>query len=155
MTKRETNSSEAKVLRETKGACPVCIEQVQARVIGTENIATVELVKYDATGAWREISTWTPNELFWHGTFTDTQFTEDSVYYLRVTQTDGNMAWSSPIWVDSSVDGRSSVNRRIVPNHRRLPSYFEETPAENMLQEGRISWDDEEFLTPTGRFGNP
>jgi hypothetical protein len=32
--------------------------------------------------------------------FTDTAFNASAFYYLRVTQTDGRRAWSSPIWVD-------------------------------------------------------
>jgi hypothetical protein len=30
---------------------------------------------------------------------------EDSFYYLRVTQENGQMAWSSPIWVSGRVSG--------------------------------------------------
>ena len=33
----------------------------------------------------------------------DTNFTGPSFYYVRVTQTDGEQAWGSPIWVDRSV----------------------------------------------------
>ncbi len=32
--------------------------------------------------------------------FTDENLEESAWYYLRVTQTDGHMAWSSPVWVD-------------------------------------------------------
>ena len=34
--------------------------------------------------------------------YTDTAFTQpDNYYYIRVTQVDGEMAWSSPIWVQT------------------------------------------------------
>jgi hypothetical protein len=42
----------------------------------------------------------TPMTLTTTFAFDDTGFSEDCFYYVRVSQTDGRRAWSSPIWVD-------------------------------------------------------
>lgn len=74
---------------------------VRAAVIGTDKLATVELVKNN-----RFIYSKKPDDRRFQLTFRDTAAAEGtSYYYLRVTQAnklpDGSpiMAWSSPIWV--------------------------------------------------------
>jgi hypothetical protein len=74
---------------------------VRAKVIGTANIATVELVKDN-----RFIYMTEPGARGCEFTFRDAEAREGtSYYYLRVTQEnklpDGSpiMAWSSPVWV--------------------------------------------------------
>ncbi|MPY91206.1 MAG: hypothetical protein GEU99_25255 [Luteitalea sp.] len=79
---------------------------------GTNKIRSVEIVKHDSRGyhiIWQR----QPESevgLFEH---TDNDFTEDSFYYVRVSQVDefsrgawayptNEMAWSSPIWVKKS-----------------------------------------------------
>ncbi len=64
-------------------------------VAGTAPIATVEIVKnngvaytFDGDG-YQETVQWI-----------DGEFSGSNYYYVRVTQTDGEMAWSSPIWID-------------------------------------------------------
>ena len=70
-----------------------------ARIGGTAELAEVCVVKYDG----KEWST--PIRKTDIGTMTyDLQYKSpplktDIVYYLRVTQEDGEQAWSSPIWV--------------------------------------------------------
>ena len=68
-------------------------------MLGTADLQLVELLKFDSDGYT------TP----WQGggegpeaviDFTDTRFREDSFYYLRVVQADGNMGWAGPTWVD-------------------------------------------------------
>jgi Protein of unknown function (DUF3604) len=73
---------------------------IDARAIGTDNVALVEIVKYSESEGWRTVLRETPGNLFWDGSFDEENFVESSVYYLRITQRDGFMAWSSPIWVD-------------------------------------------------------
>jgi len=75
---------------------------VRATVIGTDKLATVELVKNN-----RFIYSKKPDDRRFELTFRDTAAAEGtSYYYLRVTQAnklpDGSpiMAWSSPIWVN-------------------------------------------------------
>lgn len=55
-------------------------------------------------------------------------------YYLRVTQADGHMAWSSPIWVDyvpGSATGKSVVKRSAVkPAKAAIPIDLEEVDEE-------------------------
>jgi hypothetical protein len=43
---------------------------------------------------------WEPGKREFESAFIDaTPLTGENRYYLRVEQTDGNMAWSSPVWV--------------------------------------------------------
>lgn len=71
-----------------------------ARAIGVQNIAKAEIVKYSASRGWETILTQKPHSPFWSTARDDSLFRENSLYYLRVTQNNGAMAWSSPIWVD-------------------------------------------------------
>jgi hypothetical protein len=71
--------------------------RVQARVTGTDRITLLEIIKSSRV-------------LCAHRGANDTETLdcvdaelpapgEWSFYYVRVTQADGNMAWSSPIWI--------------------------------------------------------
>jgi hypothetical protein len=67
------------------------------RAVGTGEVSQVVVVKnqeivYTAHPGTREVDL----------EFLDTRFVagEPSYYYVRVMQTDGQMAWSSPIWVE-------------------------------------------------------
>ncbi len=85
---------------------------LSVKVAGTNKIVTVEIVKHDSKG-YQTISTKRPDSdicVFQH---TDKDFSEDSFYYVRVSQVDefkrgawayptNEMAWSSPIWVNIS-----------------------------------------------------
>ncbi|MGZ3733050.1 MAG: DUF3604 domain-containing protein, partial [Parachlamydiaceae bacterium] len=47
-------------------------------------------------------------------------------YYLRVTQVDGHMAWSSPIWVDyipGSATGKSTIKLRPTKGGKASPEF--------------------------------
>ena len=63
-------------------------------VLGTANIQ-VDLVKNNQV-----IQTWNPGGDTCDASYVDNDRSETDYYYLRVTQTDEHMAWSSPIWVD-------------------------------------------------------
>ncbi len=62
---------------------------------GTAPIKRVTLVRNE-----QDHQQWEPNSKTFAQTFTDEAVTPGaSRYYLRVEQSDGNMAWSSPVWV--------------------------------------------------------
>lgn len=76
-------------------------------VAGTCKLKTVEIIRNG-----KVIHTYKPDKYFLEFTYDDMNPLEKSVipskdkrppfayYYLRITQEDGHMAWSSPIWVD-------------------------------------------------------
>jgi hypothetical protein len=65
------------------------------KVDGTAAIKRVTLVRNE-----KNHQQWEPGSKTFEQTFTDeTPMTGENRYYLRVEQADGNMAWSSPIWV--------------------------------------------------------
>ncbi len=85
-------------------------------VAGTNTIKTVELIKQDSTG-YHTVYTQKPDSVISAFEFTDEEFREDSLYYVRVTQVDeywrspwsnttSEMAWSSPIWINYSEEAK-------------------------------------------------
>jgi hypothetical protein len=89
--------------------------RISGMAAGTAPISQVEVFKggYVAgSGSSNPTSSYyttiysdTLNEMVASFVFTDTEFDDDAFYYLRVTQTDGKRAWSSPVWVDYSAQG--------------------------------------------------
>ncbi len=84
--------------------------RIAGRVAGTNQLATVEIVKY-AGGKYTVIYQTNPESDQVEFAFNDKKFSEDSMYYLRVKQVNerwqspwayptAEMAWSSPIWVN-------------------------------------------------------
>ncbi len=73
--------------------------RVTWRVNGVERVAKVEILRGDLD-AKRFVTAFSsaPDTLDASGAWTDPQPPTRAVYYLRVTQIDGEMAWSSPIW---------------------------------------------------------
>lgn len=70
---------------------PVLAWQIE----GTADIAQVTLVRNE-----QNHQQWKPGTKTFEHSFTDEAATAgESRYYLRVEQSDGNMAWSSPVWV--------------------------------------------------------
>ncbi|MFN0076075.1 MAG: hypothetical protein ACKVY0_06350 [Prosthecobacter sp.] len=82
------------------------------KLLGTEIAVSgkpVLKLKVDGTAALKRITLvrneqnhqqWEPNAKTFEQTFTDeAPIAGENRYYLRVEQTDGNMAWSSPVWV--------------------------------------------------------
>jgi hypothetical protein len=72
---------------------------ISVAVAGTAALERVELVKHGGSG-YEVIHLDEPNSEVSSFSFVDVDFRESSHYYVRVTQVDGEMAWSSPIWVD-------------------------------------------------------
>ncbi len=62
---------------------------------GTASIKRVTLIRNE-----QDYQQWEPNAKTFEQLFTDESPAEgENRYYLRVEQSDGNMAWSSPVWV--------------------------------------------------------
>jgi hypothetical protein len=73
------------------------VPRLKIRAIGTDAITQLVIVKNN-----RFIYTGTPNSRRVDLDFTDREFSPGgSFYYVRVLQEDGQLAWSSPIWVES------------------------------------------------------
>lgn len=70
--------------------------EISMAVGGTNTLESIEVMKYSS--GWKCIHTESPAQLTCTFAYTDTDFTEDSLYYVRVIRTDGEMAWSSPVW---------------------------------------------------------
>ncbi|MFP3903837.1 MAG: CehA/McbA family metallohydrolase [Armatimonadota bacterium] len=70
--------------------------EISIDVQGTADLDTVQLVKDG-----RNVIRWEPQGPADHLAATDEDTDESAFYYVRVTQTDGEMAWSSPVWVDT------------------------------------------------------
>ncbi len=73
----------------------------KGEVIGTDKIKLIELVKFDGN-EYSSVYRIESNKDIVQLDFTDRNFKDDSFYYLRTTQDDGNMAWASPIWIKHS-----------------------------------------------------
>lgn len=84
--------------------------EFHVRVGGTNVIEKVELIKYNGV-EYVPLFIDTPNSDISEFAYTDEDFNEDSMYYVRVRQVDRypgmtyadgtpEMAWSSPIWIN-------------------------------------------------------
>lgn len=74
--------------------------QIAVLAAGTANLDTVEILKnnevvHSLTGSGKVI------RLEWEDPADERTCGREDFYYLRVTQKDGNRAWSSPIWIGS------------------------------------------------------
>ncbi|MGZ3633054.1 MAG: DUF3604 domain-containing protein [Parachlamydiaceae bacterium] len=102
-------------------------------VAGTKNLQSVEIIRNGET-----IKTYTPNSYNIEFEYDDLVPLEKVVtdakdkkppfvyYYLRVTQVDGHMAWSSPIWVDyipGSATGKSTIKLRPTKGGKASPEF--------------------------------
>lgn len=85
----------------------------RVRAAGTNKLASIELVKYDHNSGYQVIKNVVPDGEICEFQFTDSTFSENSFYYVRVKQVDevwrgawayptAEMAWSSPIWINYS-----------------------------------------------------
>lgn len=74
---------------------PAAEREIQVRVQGTDAVERIEVVRNNAAA-----HCWTPAADCSDAVWRDLRGPhERDCYYVRVTQHDGNMAWSSPIWV--------------------------------------------------------
>ncbi len=75
---------------------------IKTLAAGTERLEKVEIIRNS-----KVIYLKSTNDKFIEFKFADKpNLKEEVYYYLRITQRDGNMAWSSPIWVTSSPSAR-------------------------------------------------
>lgn len=77
------------------------LPEISVTVGGTDILNRIEVIKYSKTSGWESIHTERPSKQTCEFTCVDTEFADDSIYYIRAIQVDGEMAWSSPIWVYS------------------------------------------------------
>lgn len=68
---------------------------IDISVLGTKEVK-VELVKNN-----KVVRTWEPESRACDAAWEDNDRSSSDYYYLRITQLDEHMAWSSPIWVDA------------------------------------------------------
>jgi len=79
---------------EFKAAAP---PEMQIKVLGTAPIALIEVIKDNAVVySHRPTATDKLADLTWKDSAAPTG---TSFYYIRVQQTDGQLAWSSPMWI--------------------------------------------------------
>ena len=67
---------------------------LRIRVLGTSAVAQLEIIKNE-----KIIYSANPNRSDVQLTFQDHEPVQDSYYYVRAVQDDGEMVWGSPIWV--------------------------------------------------------
>jgi hypothetical protein len=69
--------------------------QFQIRVVGTRPVAKLEILRDSVV-----VETVKPDQVEFRGDWADPRpATGEHYYYLRITQSDDELAWSSPIWV--------------------------------------------------------
>jgi hypothetical protein len=68
-------------------------------VKGTAPVKSIEVWKYSKSKGYElfEFDGKGKNDV--QGQFSDDGFSQDSLYFMKVVQEDGNLAWSSPVWV--------------------------------------------------------
>jgi len=70
-------------------------------VYGTAPLEGVELWKYSSSGGYEPTYFPAEGQLNLTGELSDPGYRESAFYFLRVVQSDGHLAWASPIWVDN------------------------------------------------------
>ncbi len=71
----------------------------EIEVGGTGTLSEIVLCRFDGN-VWSEPFKESPsNTDRWAANWHDREFSGSGIYYVRVTQSDGEQAWSSPIWV--------------------------------------------------------
>ncbi len=68
-------------------------------VKGTAPVRVVEVWKYSKSKGYEAFNFEGGGTRDAEGQFSDGGFNEDSFYFMKVVQEDGNLAWSSPVWV--------------------------------------------------------
>jgi hypothetical protein len=71
---------------------------VTGRVVGTDRISRIDIVRNNRD--WRVLTPETDDCSF--EAADEQSLTASAFYYLRATQADGEMAWSSPVWVEAA-----------------------------------------------------
>jgi hypothetical protein len=68
-------------------------------VKGTAPVRIIEVWKYSKSKGYEAFNFAGKGLADAEGQFSDGSFKEDSFYFMKVAQEDGNLAWSSPVWV--------------------------------------------------------
>lgn len=68
-------------------------------VKGTAPVRDIEIWKYSKSRGWEVFSYEGKGMAEADGQFSDEGYNGDSFYFLKVIQEDGNLAWSSPVWL--------------------------------------------------------
>ncbi len=80
---------------------------LQGKISGTDILENVTIVKYDG----HQFSDWFVEHIDQHLDYSfalsDSDWHAGSIYYLRIRQKNGQMAWSSPIWIVNEHDEHS------------------------------------------------
>jgi hypothetical protein len=68
-------------------------------VKGTAPVRIIEVWKYSKSKGYEAFNFEGGGKMDAEGQFSEGSFKEDSFYFMKVVQEDGNLAWSSPVWV--------------------------------------------------------
>ena len=79
--------------------CPPLINYL---VKGTAAVRDIEIWKFSKSMGWKVFSFGGKGLKDAESQFSDEIFNADSLYFMKVVQEDGNLAWSSPVWVKMS-----------------------------------------------------
>ena len=71
----------------------------EIEVGGTNSLSQIVLCRYDGTSWSEPLMQSVRDKDRWSGRWQDSSFSGSGIYYVRVTQADGEQAWSSPIWI--------------------------------------------------------
>ena len=71
----------------------------EIEVGGTNTLSEIALCRYDGSDWSEPFKTSVDATDRWSGRWQDRDFSGSGIYYVRVTQADGEQAWSSPIWI--------------------------------------------------------
>ena len=74
--------------------------KIEVAIEGTDKIERVDLIRNQS-----RLQRWQGGALRFQATYVDRPPDGVSYYYVRVEQQDGEMLWSSPVWVDSACGG--------------------------------------------------
>jgi len=82
-------------IRADKGNPPLIYYMVK----GTAPVQKIEIWKYSKSKGYEAFNFEGKGMLSAESQFSDNEFGQDSFYFMKVVQEDGNLAWSSPVWV--------------------------------------------------------
>jgi len=73
--------------------------EFQIEVGGTDTLSEIALCRYDGTNWSEPFKKSLRDRDRWTGRWQDLDFSGTGIYYVKITQADGEQAWSSPIWL--------------------------------------------------------
>ncbi len=75
-------------------------------VKGTAPVQSIEIWKYSKSKGYEVFNFAGKGMLDAEGQFSDNEFDQDAFYFMKVVQEDGNLAWSSPVWLQKLAAGQ-------------------------------------------------